>query len=93
MSVLVLVIVHVFFFFFFLVLATENTNLPLHFLQRFRVLLATHYPTLWRGWAPVKPVKPPSIFILTVPRRYFCCGSFLLLVLAVRIYTLVQLLC
>ena len=33
------------------------------------------------------------IFILTVPRRYFCCGSLLLLVLAVRIYTLVQLLC
>ena len=28
-----------------------------------------------------------------VPRRYFCCGSLLLLVLAVRIYTLVQLLC
>ena len=27
------------------------------------------------------------------PRRYFCCGSLLLLVLAVRIYTLVQLLC
>ena len=22
--------------------------------------------------------KPPSIFILTVPRRYFCCGSLLL---------------
>ena len=37
--------------------------------------------------------KPPSIFILTVPKRYFCCGSLLLLVLAVRIYTLVQLLC
>ena len=37
--------------------------------------------------------KPPSIFILTVPRRYFCCGSLLLLVLAVRIYTFVQLLC
>ena len=35
----------------------------------------------------------PSILILTVPRRYFCCGSLLLLVLAVRIYTLVQLLC
>ena len=25
-----------------------------------------------------------SILILTVPRRYFCCGSLLLLVLAVR---------
>ena len=37
--------------------------------------------------------KPPSIFILTVPRRYFCCGSLLLLVLDVCIYTLVQLLC
>ena len=36
---------------------------------------------------------PPSILILTVPRRYFCCGSLLLLVIAVRIYTLVQLLC
>ena len=23
--------------------------------------------------------KPPSIFILTVPRRYFCCGSLLFL--------------
>ena len=22
---------------------------------------------------------PPSIFILTVPRRYFCCGSLLFL--------------
>ena len=47
-----------------------------------------------------KPPPPPplplrSILILTVLRRYFCCGSFLLhvLVLAVRIYTLVQLLC
>ena len=30
---------------------------------------------------------------LESPRRYFCCGSLLLLVLAVRIYTLVQLLC
>ena len=29
----------------------------------------------------------------TVPRRCFCCGSLLLLVLAVCIYTLVQLLC
>ena len=37
--------------------------------------------------------EAPSFFILTVPRRYFCCGSLLLLVLAVRIYTLVQLLC
>ena len=35
---------------------------------------------------------PPSILILTVPRRYFCYDSLLLLVLAVRIYTLVQLL-
>ena len=30
---------------------------------------------------------------MTVPRRYFCCGPLLLLVLAVRIYTLVHLLC
>ena len=37
-------------------------------------------------------LRSPSIFILTVPRRYFCCGSLLLLVLAVRIYILVQLL-
>ena len=36
---------------------------------------------------------PPSILILTVPRWYFCCGSELLFVLAVRIYTLVRLLC
>ena len=35
----------------------------------------------------------PSIAILTVPMRYFCCGSLLLLVLAVRIFTLVHLLC
>ena len=28
-----------------------------------------------------------------LPRRYFCCGSLLLLVLAVHMYTLVQLLC
>ena len=38
-------------------------------------------------------LSPPSILILTVPRRYFCCGSLLILILAVRIYTLVQLLC
>ena len=38
-------------------------------------------------------LPPRGIFILTVPRRYFCCGSLLLLVLAVCIYTLVQLLC
>ena len=38
-------------------------------------------------------LSPPSILILTVPRRYFCCGSLQLLVLAVRIYTLFQLLC
>ena len=37
--------------------------------------------------------KPPSILIPTVPRRYFCCGSLLLLVLVVGIYTLVHLLC
>ena len=36
---------------------------------------------------------PTSILILTDPRRYLCCGSLLLLVLAVRIYTLVHLLC
>ena len=36
---------------------------------------------------------PPSILIVTVPRRYFCRGSLLLLVLAVRIYPLVRLLC
>ena len=36
---------------------------------------------------------PPRILILTVPRRYFCRGSLLLLVLVDRIYTLVQLLC
>ena len=40
-----------------------------------------------RGWDPVKPV------LLTVPVRYFCCGSLMLLVLAVRIYSLVHLLC
>ena len=40
---------------------------------------------------PENRFKTPSILILTVPRRYFCCGSLLLLVLAVRIYTLVQL--
>ena len=37
-----------------------------------------------RGCDPVKPVlsPPPSILLRTVPRRYFCCGSLLLLVLA-----------
>ena len=52
------------------------------------------------GWSsdPIKPVwapppPPPSILKLTVPRRHFCCGSLLLFVLAVRIYTLVHLLC
>ena len=34
----------------------------------------------------------PSILILTVPKRYFCCGSLPLLALAIRIYTLVLLL-
>ena len=29
----------------------------------------------------------------TVPRRYLCCRSLLLLIVAVRIYTLVRLLC
>ena len=42
---------------------------------------------------PKNRFKPPSILILTVPRWCFCYGSLLLLVLAVRIYTLVQLLC
>ena len=52
-----------------------------------------------RSWDPVKPAlapppPPPQYFFNTdVPRRYVCCGSLLLLVLAVRIYTLVQLLC
>ena len=41
----------------------------------------------------LSPPPQPSILILTFPRRYFCCGSLLLLVLAVRIYTLVHLLC
>ena len=38
------------------------------------------------------PPPPRSILILTLPRRYVCCGSLLLLVLDVRIYSLVQLL-
>ena len=50
-----------------------------------------------RGWVPVKPVKAPRphprILTLTVRRRFFYCGALLLLVLTVRIYTLVQLLC
>ena len=46
-----------------------------------------------RGWIQVTVVSAPKYLILTVPRRYFCCGSLLLLVLAVRIYTLVHLLC
>ena len=35
----------------------------------------------------------PGMLILTVLMRYFCGGSLLLFVLAVRIYTLVRLLC
>ena len=46
-----------------------------------------------QGWVPVKPVWAPGIFILTVPRRYFCCGSLLFLVFSVRVCTLVRLLC
>ena len=49
-----------------------------------------------RDWNTVKTglsPLPSSILILAVPRRYFCCFSLLLFVLAVRIYTLVQLLC
>ena len=42
---------------------------------------------------PFKRSKPPSILLLTVARLYFCCGSLQLLVLAVRIYTLIYLLC
>ena len=54
----------------------------------------TAMPTQIQGIQGIQGIiKPPSSFILTVPRRYFCCGSLLLLVLAVRIYTLVQLLC
>ena len=45
------------------------------------------------GLRPPPQPPTPSTLILTVPRRYFCCGSLLLLVLAVRIYTFVQLLC
>ena len=52
-------------------------------LQKLRARLGTHKTGL----------SPPRIFILTVPRRYFCCGSLVLLVLDVCIYTLVQLLC
>ena len=46
-------------------------------------------------WFDVKCVlKQGLIFlILTVPRQYFCCGSLLLHVLAVHIFTLVHLLC
>ena len=40
------------------------------------------------------PLKSIEVFkALTVPRGYFCCYSSLLLVLGVRIYTLVHLLC
>ena len=46
-----------------------------------------------QGWDPRKTGLSPNSLILTVPRRYFCCGSLLLFVLAVCIYTLVQLLC
>ena len=42
---------------------------------------------------PINRFKPPSILILTVPKLNFCFGSLLLRVLAVRIYTLVHLLC
>ena len=42
---------------------------------------------------PWSRFRPPSFLVLTVPRRYICCGSLLFLVLAVHIYTLVHLLC
>ena len=41
----------------------------------------------------LKSVKASSILILTVPKRYFSCGSSLLLVLAVRIYTPISVTC
>ena len=52
---------------------------------------ASSYLCSWAG--QFECFKPLSILILTVPRWYFCWSSLLLLVLAVRIYTLVHLLC
>ena len=44
-------------------------------------LLESWYNTITHGMIRGSPVvfKPPSIFILTIPRRYFCCGSLLFL--------------
>ena len=42
----------------------------------------------WKNWQITVLSR-----IKVLSRRHFCCGSFLLLVLAVRIYTLVHLLC
>ena len=52
-----------------------------------QLYVLSHYRSRGRGWDPVKPAKAPpaSILILTVPRRYVCYDSLLLIVLAVRV--------
>ena len=44
-------------------------------------------------WCARKTGLSPQYLILPIPSQYFCCGSLLLLILSVRIYTLVLLLC
>ena len=66
-------------------LHVDRTTICLEPWQKPRARLGSHKTGL--------STPPPSILILTVPMRYFYCGSLLLLVLAVRIYILVQLLC
>ena len=36
---------------------------------------------MWLISMPVIKFKPPSILILTVPRRCFCCGSYLFVII------------
>ena len=43
----------------------------------------SHDRSWGRGWVPVKQFKPPSNFLLTVPRRHFCCGSYLFVIIFV----------
>ena len=66
----------------------------------FLIFLLSRLKTIWRDTnitlaSNAKDCRDKVVLtvILTVPRRYFCCGSLLLLVLAVRIYNLVYLLC
>ena len=41
-----------------------------------------------RVWIQYNAFKPPSYLLLTVPRWYFCCGSSMLRVMSICIWSL-----